>query len=95
MIVLLSTYNKALERAVRAEMNYYAIQAKWNVLIRRINEKGGEDFLDNATLKPKQQAQFTPDELTKLILLCHPDKHDGKTMATEMTQKLLALKGKS
>lgn len=98
MFVRRSTYNEARwqcenmrERALNAERKFYALNEKWNALVSRINAKGGENFLENATI-PKA-AQFAEDDLTKLILLCHPDKHDGKPIATEMTQKLLALKG--
>ena len=36
--------------------------------------------------------QFTPAEVTRLIILCHPDRHGGKQMAVELTAKLLKLK---
>jgi hypothetical protein len=62
---------------------------KWNDLVERINQLGGESFLQGATEK---HVQFTADELQRLIQLCHPDKHDGKQMATEMTAKLLKMK---
>lgn len=41
----------------------------------------------------KGQPAFNEDEMRKLLALCHPDKHDGKPMAVEMTQKLLAMRG--
>lgn len=101
MFVRRSTHDAMRERAVRAEAELFQLQLRfsaltkqWNDLVARINEKGGERFLKYATVQPKvQPAQFTEDEITKLIQLCHPDKHGGKPMATEMTQKLLALKG--
>lgn len=81
-----------LEYSYRDVVNRYNNLAKrWTELVERINAKGGEDFLDYAVLKGGP-TQFTADELKKLILLCHPDKHDGKPMATEMTQKLLKMK---
>ncbi|PHR58762.1 MAG: hypothetical protein COA47_10170 [Robiginitomaculum sp.] len=60
---------------------YNDLLGNWNVLIKRINAKGGEDFM--------QSTPFTPEEINQLITLCHPDKHDGKKLAVEMTQKLL------
>jgi hypothetical protein len=40
----------------------------------------------------KVSHNFTQEEIKKLLMLCHPDKHNGKQMAVEMTQKLLALR---
>ena len=36
--------------------------------------------------------QFSDDDLRRLIQLCHPDKHDGKQMAQDMTAKLQAMR---
>ena len=63
---------------------------KWSDLVDQINAKGGQNFLDNAVLNP--QPQFSQEDIRRLISLCHPDKHDGKQIAVEMTQKLLQLK---
>jgi hypothetical protein len=68
------------------------LRAKWDALVDRINELGGETFLKKARIPSNVPTQFTADDLQRLILLCHPDKHDGKAMATEMTQKLLKMK---
>jgi regulatory protein YycI of two-component signal transduction system YycFG len=38
--------------------------------------------------------QFTQDEIKRLILLCHPDKHQGKQIAHELTHKLLSMRSK-
>lgn len=83
MFVLASKYLK-LQRIAEDLAN------KWSDLVDLINSKGGQNFLDNAVLNPKPQ--FSQEEIRKLISLCHPDKHDGKQMAVEMTQKLLQLK---
>jgi hypothetical protein len=37
---------------------------------------------------------LTPDMIMNLIKLCHPDKHGGSQIATEITQQLLDLKKK-
>lgn len=66
---------------------------KHNSLVRRINAKGGEAFLKRATFAPAT-SPFSQDDLQRLIQLVHPDKHDGKQMAVEMTQKLIAMKEK-
>jgi hypothetical protein len=59
---------------------YLRLEQKWNDLVKRFNVQ-------------QQPQQFTQEELAKLIQLCHPDKHDGKASATEMTQKLLRMRG--
>lgn len=35
-------------------------------------------------------AQFTPEQLRKMVQLCHPDKHNGSKLAVEVTQLLNA-----
>ncbi len=60
---------------------------QWNALVQRINAKGGEQFLRG------ESTQFTREELTHLIKLCHPDKHGGSASSVAMTQKLLNLRG--
>lgn len=47
--------------------------------------------LESATIN----IPFTRDEMTKLISLCHPDKHNDSPIATMMTQKLLELRSKT
>jgi len=39
-----------------------------------------------------ESTQFDQEEIRKLIWLAHPDKHDGKPAAQEMTQKLLRMR---
>jgi hypothetical protein len=90
MFVLQGTYDKMRERAERAERGYFSLQRNWNQLVDKINEKGGEQFLQKATIP--RVAQFSKEEIAKLIQLCHPDKHDGKPMAVEITQRLLDMK---
>lgn len=91
MLVRQSTYDAKCSEVYQWKARFYAMQSEWNSLVKRINALGGEAFLARGERK---SAQFDADEITKLINLCHPDKHDGKPMATEMTQKLLKLKGK-
>lgn len=39
------------------------------------------------------RSTFTKDEIRTLIRLCHPDRHGGSASATDMTAKLLSLRG--
>jgi predicted nuclease with TOPRIM domain len=60
---------------------------RWNSLVDKVNAQGGLATLAVGT------PQFTQEEIRRLIMLCHPDKHDGKQSAVEITQKLLRLRG--
>jgi hypothetical protein len=48
----------------------------------------------NGTVKPqKSYSSSIPKQLLpKLIMLCHPDKHNGSKMSVEVTQQLLKLR---
>lgn len=63
---------------------------QWNELVQIINSKGGRAFLEGngAQNHPK----MTKEVVKKLIILCHPDKHDGKPIAQEVTQILLEIR---
>ncbi len=66
-----------------------------DTLILKIMRKGGLNFLENAVLPGKQEpAQFSRQEIDRLVRLCHPDKHNNSTAANEITQKLLKLRAK-
>ena len=102
MTVRQSTYDKAVRQRTEAESSLFVLQlrysaladryseliAEWNALVKRINAKGGEQFLEGSS-----NNQFTEDDIKKLLQLCHPDKHNGKQIAVDMTQKLLQLRG--
>jgi hypothetical protein len=99
MFVTKSRFDKMKERAQFAEAEYIRVARKynnlndqWNALVARINSLGGDYFLLHAKIPADQTPQFTADDLQRLIQLCHPDRHDGKPLATQMTQKLLKVK---
>lgn len=100
MFVMKSTYDAMRRRAIHAQAalehavdKYNYLNSRWNKLVARINKLGGEQFLDEARI-PDKQSEFTADDMQRLLMLCHPDKHDGKQMANDMTAKLVALKKK-
>ena len=70
---------------------YEQLLKEYNDLIKRINEKGGETFLKHGSIGVKG-LDLTQDDLKILIQLCHPDRHDGKKSAVEITKKLLLLR---
>lgn len=101
MFVFNSTYEEALLKLKEAQTNaiaykhaYETLVDKWNVLIRKINKKGGDDFINNGVLPQKTTVigSISDENIRKLILLCHPDKHQGKALAVEMTQLLNSMK---
>jgi hypothetical protein len=99
MFVTKSRYDQMAQLAANAQamlahatrLNNKHVE-KLDALVTRINKLGGETFLRRGEAQ-QASAIFTADDVQRLILLCHPDRHDGKPMATEMTAKLLALKG--
>ena len=85
MLVFESTYNlEVLERRT-AQHQYAQMLAKYNELVKRINRHGGEDLFRG---KPESN-QFSKEEINKMIALCHPDKHNGKKTANDITRRLL------
>lgn len=82
--------NKAFDNMLGSVMyktKYEQLLYEYNKLVKRINEKGGEQFLQHATIQPAG-IQLSKEDLKSLIQLCHPDKHGGKESAVEMTKKL-------
>lgn len=86
--------NQLLRAATRYNdlvLKYNKLGKKWGDLVDTINQKGGQDFLDNATIGSK--SQFSKSDIDSMIRLCHPDKHNNSTAATRITQMLLAMRG--
>lgn len=84
MIMLKSTHDMEM---MQMQVKYQILLSQWNSLVDKINARGGEAFLYGS-----EQKQFSDDEIKTLINLCHPDKHQQKKVAVEMTQKLLAMR---
>lgn len=86
---------KKLEKERDLWRNEFAkLQREWNILVDRINAKGGENFLRHGSIYPTRSTSvpFNDAELKKLLMLCHPDKHGGKETAVEMTKKINSLR---
>lgn len=79
-------YHKAFE-SILYKYRYEQLLSEYNALVQRINQKGGENFLQNASIQPVG-IQLSKEDLKSLVQLCHPDKHAGKESAVEMTKKL-------
>ena len=95
MFVSSSKYNRleaehmglSLEHQQLVE-KYNRLHDMWEELVTEINEKGGRNFLDGKV----GNNQLSDEDIKKLIILCHPDKHNGKHIATEMTMLLNKLR---
>lgn len=81
----------AIREALEYKLMHAALQRKWNELVERINNKGGEAFLNSA---PSKQLLTAP-EIKAMLSLCHPDKHGGSKIAEDVTRKLLEFRGKA
>lgn len=81
---------RTLINSVAYHGKYSSLLQEYNALVDMINKKGGRQFLDHAVIAPPPQ--FTQEEIRILIQLCHPDKHNGKESAANITKKLLALR---
>lgn len=95
MFVSESRYNrleakyKNLVRVNNENVNgYNKLLEEWNELVEKINSKGGEEFINSPPSKP----QFSSDEIKKILVLCHPDKHDGSKLANDITAMLNKIK---
>ncbi len=88
MFTLTSTYEREVNLRVQYELRCENLLNKWNTLVDRINAQGGEALFN----KEPTATQFSSKEIDQLISLCHPDKHDGREIATALTAKLIKLK---
>jgi hypothetical protein len=68
---------------------YYQLLKQWNTLVGQINARGGLTYLN----KPPPAA-ITKEDVKILLQLCHPDKHQGRQIAQQMTAKLLSMREK-
>lgn len=91
MFVLRSTMRAVAADREAVVMAYRRLQRDWNDLVQRVNALGGEQFLQRGEAR-LVHVQLDDEDIKRLLMLCHPDKHGGKKMAEEMTQKLLALR---
>lgn len=98
MFVKASTHKKLQHRVISLNTEvitlrtmYSSLMEDHNKLIRRINDKGGERFLEDGAIN--LIPQLNDGEIKTLIQLCHPDKHNGKESAQNITAKLLLMRG--
>lgn len=83
---LKSELNRMENVASAYQKMYRELRYEWNDLVGRVNAAGGIGAI--------KESKFDEDDIKRLLNLCHPDKHGGKPMAVDMTQKLLKMRGK-
>lgn len=92
MFVFSSTHHELKIKYMSLMKTHNALVDRWNELVEDINRKGGEEFLKGSGYN--KDSNLSGADVMKLIKLCHPDKHHGKEIATEMTRKLLVMRKK-
>lgn len=90
MFIFKSTYEEILLDKLNSEIAFKTLLIKWNDLVDKLNEKGGDSFLNGKIKKD----QFSKEELRDLLILCHPDKHNGNEKSTKITQRIVAMRQK-
>ncbi len=93
MFAMQSTYDRlraehrrTLNELAETRGKFTTLIVEWNELVRRVNK---ENYFTG-----KRSNQFSPDDLDRILILCHPDKHGGKQIATEITQKILEIRAR-
>ena len=71
-------------RAVAAEREVEALQARVSELVMQMLRQP----------KPSPIDRELAEQLPRLLLVCHPDKHNGSQAATKATQWLLNIRGR-
>lgn len=84
MFVMKSKYLKSVEyaKSLEEELEYEKIKS------RHYYDEAIRIFESSKAKEP----QFSEDDLRRLLQLCHPDKHNGKQMAIDMTIKIQKLR---
>lgn len=82
-------HDKLMDAFTVVHFRYKELMKQWNTLVGQINARGGLAYLN----KPPPAA-ITKEDVKILLQLCHPDKHQGRRIAQEMTTKLLAMREK-
>lgn len=100
MFVLRGKYNALVTEHALLQLRhatqlakYKTLLSRWNDLVRLINQLGGMEYLERGKTVVTNQT-FSQKEIETLIRLCHPDKHNNSTSATDITQRLLSIRNK-
>ena len=75
------------DRALRAEMQMAEMQ-------KQINNQAGIIFSMQQAQRQSSLDKELAEQLPRLLLVCHPDKHGNSQAATKVTQWLLDVRGR-
>jgi hypothetical protein len=95
MFVRGSTYERLHVQHMMLQAKFNRLLAEHNAIVHEINRKGGREFLDKARIigvNDIMNGVLNANDIKRLLMLCHPDRHDGKQSAVEMTQRLLLIR---
>lgn len=79
--------NELIEKIEELEYAYQHVVKKYNGIVEFINSRGGESFLFS-----DQEKKLDDNQLKKILMLCHPDKHDGSKLSNEVTRLLISMR---
>lgn len=105
MFVRQSKYNAVKKELIESNKHMRALQAHveaQHLLIRKLDNQILElkvqaslndlqRMLDPKNKTTSLKDTFSASELKQLLTLCHPDKHNGSSVANTITDKLLRL----
>lgn len=91
----LKSENEVLKQTLElVESERDSLGRRVGIAVRSLHQSEREiERLRNALIAKPAPTVLSTEDIKRLISLCHPDKHGGKPMAVEMTQKLLSLRG--
>jgi len=88
-------YAISVGRHNAAAVELHNLKLRWNSVVDRLNDLQTRVNTGQLVAPGVAHSQFSPQEIERLIRLCHPDKHDSSTAANEMTARLLSLRKKT
>lgn len=88
MIIRKKTFDSLIADRDHVKILYSSLLKMYNELVEQINRKGGTQFMNGTS------AQFSQTEIKALIRLCHPDRHNGRQLAVDITAKLTSMVNK-
>jgi len=95
--VRLKTLEETVAEKVKLQWKLNGEIDDWNRLVKELKQMGGMDAIRRRHLSSQVNSKsapqpFTPEEIRILIQMSHPDKHSGKKIYSEITQKLVKMR---
>lgn len=92
MFVRTSTYNRTVAELMEENTKQRMARLRAELMITKLHME--INFLQGQLAHHVNGGSntFSDEDIKRLLMLCHPDKHGGKEMARQMTTKLLTLR---